>query len=292
VRAFADYGADPACAPDEARVLRLVPYPNRKLSPAGVPSALVMESGTKYDLAALLDAFAPPAATRVHDIPGPAPPFAPPPEAKSAGEEREEGPTAEDLTAERMEELVENTSPVRHVVVRSGLDAVDHHACMWLLRAAPIRSVGDGARQQIQQDIDADEVDRHGRVGHGHEGDAPEPLASHRTADLVRQPTDLVDPRTKRLIAEVRRGAHVEYIWIHPDPHLRGPTRMLRPDRNLVRKGFRPFLKTAPSRPDNVAERVDMLALDALLDGAFKRSAIIARPAQPNQAVLRRIDPR
>jgi hypothetical protein len=33
VRHFANLGADPACAPDEARVLRLVPYPNRKLSP-------------------------------------------------------------------------------------------------------------------------------------------------------------------------------------------------------------------------------------------------------------------
>src|SRR5437763_9664864 len=40
VRAFADYGADPVCAPDEARVLRLVPYPNRKLSPEGVATAL------------------------------------------------------------------------------------------------------------------------------------------------------------------------------------------------------------------------------------------------------------
>jgi hypothetical protein len=57
VRTFADYGADPACAPDEARVLRLVPYPNRKLSPKGVPTALVMESGTRYGLAALHDAF-------------------------------------------------------------------------------------------------------------------------------------------------------------------------------------------------------------------------------------------
>jgi hypothetical protein len=66
VRAFADYGADPVCAPDEARVLRLVPYPNRKLSPEGVPTALVMQSGTRYDLAALRDAFAPPAATSLH----------------------------------------------------------------------------------------------------------------------------------------------------------------------------------------------------------------------------------
>jgi hypothetical protein len=32
VRCFADFGADPACAPNEACILRLVPYPNRKLS--------------------------------------------------------------------------------------------------------------------------------------------------------------------------------------------------------------------------------------------------------------------
>jgi hypothetical protein len=118
VRAFADYGADPACAPDEARVLRLVPYPNRKLSPAGVPTALVMESGTKYDLAALLDAFAPPAATTWHGMPGPAPPFVPPPEAESAAEATGDGPAAEDLTAERMEELVETTAAVRTLLAR------------------------------------------------------------------------------------------------------------------------------------------------------------------------------
>jgi hypothetical protein len=69
-------------------VLRLVPYPNRKLSPEGVSTALVMESGTRYDLAALLDAFAPPSATTFHDTPGPAPPFMPPPEAGGAGEGR------------------------------------------------------------------------------------------------------------------------------------------------------------------------------------------------------------
>src|SRR5918911_2587737 len=97
VRAFADYGADPRCAPNEACILRLVPYPNRKLSPTGAPTALVMESGTKYDLAALLDAFALPAASSVHDIPGPAPPFVSPPEAQGADEGTGEGPAAEDL---------------------------------------------------------------------------------------------------------------------------------------------------------------------------------------------------
>jgi hypothetical protein len=118
VRTFADYGADPACAPDEARVLRLVPYPNRKLSPTGVPTALVMESDTKYDLAALFNAFAPPAAARFHDIPGQAPPFGPPPEAGSADEGPAEGPAAEDLTVERMEELVETTAAIRALLAR------------------------------------------------------------------------------------------------------------------------------------------------------------------------------
>jgi hypothetical protein len=118
VRAFADYGADPVCAPNEACILRLVPYPNRKLSPEGVPTALVMESGTKYDLAALHDAFALPAATRVHDIPGPAPPFVSPAEAEGDDEGTEDRPGAEDLTAERMEELVENTAAVRALLAR------------------------------------------------------------------------------------------------------------------------------------------------------------------------------
>jgi hypothetical protein len=98
--------------------LRLVPYRNRKLSPEDVPTALVMQSGTRYDLATLLDAFAPPAATTFHDIPGPAPPFVPPPEVEDAGEDRGEGPAAEDLTAERMEELVENTAAVRALLAR------------------------------------------------------------------------------------------------------------------------------------------------------------------------------
>jgi hypothetical protein len=118
VQAFADYGADPVCAPNEACILRLVPYPNRKLSPTGVPTALVMESGSKYDHAALHDAFALPAATRVHDIPGPAPPFVSPPEAEGADEGTGDRSVAEDLSAERMEELVENTAAIRALLAR------------------------------------------------------------------------------------------------------------------------------------------------------------------------------
>jgi hypothetical protein len=117
VHAFADYGADPVCAPDEARVLRLVPYANRKRSPEGVPTALVLQTGTRYELAHLLDAFAP-AATTFHDIPRPAPPFVPPPEAESAGEGTGEEPAGDDLTAERMEELVETTAAIRALLAR------------------------------------------------------------------------------------------------------------------------------------------------------------------------------
>src|SRR5919199_1754619 len=56
VRCFSDYGADPACAPDEARVLRLVPYPNRKLSRTGIPTSLVLEGSDRYELSHLLHA--------------------------------------------------------------------------------------------------------------------------------------------------------------------------------------------------------------------------------------------
>jgi hypothetical protein len=83
-----------------------------------VHTALVMESGARYDLAELLDAFAPPAAAAFHDIPGPAPPFGPPPEAEDAGEDGAESAAGEDLTAERMQKLVENTAAVRAVLAR------------------------------------------------------------------------------------------------------------------------------------------------------------------------------
>jgi hypothetical protein len=77
-----------------------------------------MQSGTRYDLAALRDAFVPPAATRLHDVPGPAPPFVSPPEAEGADEGTRERPGVEDLTPERMEELVENTAAVRALLDR------------------------------------------------------------------------------------------------------------------------------------------------------------------------------
>jgi hypothetical protein len=54
----AERGADPACTPDEAWVLRLVPYPDRKLSTEGVPTSLAAESGARYELTPLLDALA------------------------------------------------------------------------------------------------------------------------------------------------------------------------------------------------------------------------------------------
>jgi hypothetical protein len=57
VRTFAELGADPVCAPNEACILRLVPYPNRKLSPTGIPTSVVMEGSERYDLSHLLHAF-------------------------------------------------------------------------------------------------------------------------------------------------------------------------------------------------------------------------------------------
>src|SRR5437868_11834663 len=79
---IADYGADPACAPDEARVLRLVPYPNRKLSPEGVPTSLVLERSDRYELPHLLKAFAPPATTTFGAVRPPPLPGAPLPDAE------------------------------------------------------------------------------------------------------------------------------------------------------------------------------------------------------------------
>src|SRR5205823_3320909 len=65
-----------------------------------------------------LDAFAPPSATTFHDIPRPTPPFVPPPEAGDAGEGRGDAPAGDDLTAECMQELVENTEAVRALLAR------------------------------------------------------------------------------------------------------------------------------------------------------------------------------
>lgn len=50
VRRYADLGADSRVATDESRVLRLVPYANRKRWPGGVSTALVFESQQRYAL--------------------------------------------------------------------------------------------------------------------------------------------------------------------------------------------------------------------------------------------------
>jgi hypothetical protein len=47
---FAALGADRRVATDESRVLRLVPYANRKRWPSGVPTAIVFESHHRYSL--------------------------------------------------------------------------------------------------------------------------------------------------------------------------------------------------------------------------------------------------
>src|SRR5205085_9271520 len=58
-RRYSALGADPKVAGDESRVLRLVPYPNRKMSPDGVPTSIVYESEYRYELAELARALAP-----------------------------------------------------------------------------------------------------------------------------------------------------------------------------------------------------------------------------------------
>jgi hypothetical protein len=58
-RRYSALGADPKVAGDESRVLRLVPYRNRKMSPDGVPTSIVYESEYRYELAELARALAP-----------------------------------------------------------------------------------------------------------------------------------------------------------------------------------------------------------------------------------------
>jgi hypothetical protein len=50
-------GADSRVATDESRVLRLVPYPNRKRRPEGVPTSILYESESRYDLHELAEAI-------------------------------------------------------------------------------------------------------------------------------------------------------------------------------------------------------------------------------------------
>ena len=88
-RTFAELGADPACAPDEARVLRLVPYPNRKLSSDGIPTSLVLEGSERYDLPHLLNAFTPISSTPRSTVRPP-----PLPEADPEGDVAESLPAA------------------------------------------------------------------------------------------------------------------------------------------------------------------------------------------------------
>jgi hypothetical protein len=112
-RTFAELGADPACAPDEARVLRLVPYPNRKLSPEGVPTSLVLDNNERYDLPHLLSAFTRISSTTHCTVRPP-----PLPDAERDADAAEMPAAADNLTVEEMEELVETTAAVRTLLAR------------------------------------------------------------------------------------------------------------------------------------------------------------------------------
>jgi len=56
-RKFSDLGADPKVATDESRILRLVPFANRKKAPAGVPTSILYQSESRYSLDELTTAF-------------------------------------------------------------------------------------------------------------------------------------------------------------------------------------------------------------------------------------------
>ncbi len=57
LRRWSDIGADPRVASDESRVLRLVPYPNRKKWPEGRETSILYQSEHRYTLEQLANAF-------------------------------------------------------------------------------------------------------------------------------------------------------------------------------------------------------------------------------------------
>ena len=109
VQRFSELGADPKVAPDESRVLRLVPFANRKRWPSGVPTRILYESECRYSLEELAAAVAPAGGTafsRNEDIAAVPEPFI---------EERGTHETAIALDGEAMQELVERAEGARFV---------------------------------------------------------------------------------------------------------------------------------------------------------------------------------
>ncbi len=111
VRCWADLGADRAVAPDESRLLRLVPYPNRKRWPDGVPTAILETTEHKYTLEDLAEAFGTSEGTSFsrNEILA----FTPRPFVDNTPEDAS---TADGPTVEDMQELAERAEGVRRVL--------------------------------------------------------------------------------------------------------------------------------------------------------------------------------
>jgi hypothetical protein len=120
------FGADPLPAGDEARVLRLIPYPNRKLWPDGIATAIVLETAARYALSELATAVIreepvgeTPAARHLAR-------FIPPPRERGAigadtdgmGQTTEEPPPGPELTGERMRYLADTAAAVREALAQ------------------------------------------------------------------------------------------------------------------------------------------------------------------------------
>lgn len=109
VQRFSAVGADPVPALDRARVLRLVPFANRKyVDPRS--TAILRESEHRYTLSALAGAFAP-------NADEPAPEVGIDDAASDAGEPAPYGLFADhSLTADQLQAMVDSTVATRHVL--------------------------------------------------------------------------------------------------------------------------------------------------------------------------------
>jgi hypothetical protein len=111
VRCWADLGADRKVAPDESRVLRLVPYANRKRWPDGVPTEILDTTDHRYMLDELADAFGTTEGTPFsrNEILA----FTPRP---FVDDSPHDAPTADAPTVEQMQELADRAEGVRRVL--------------------------------------------------------------------------------------------------------------------------------------------------------------------------------
>ena len=111
VARLGDLGADPVVAPDRARILRLVPFANRKYSQCP-PTRIARERTERYTLAQLTAAFVPPVDDTLPDLDAGD-------VAASADDAAPFGMFADrQLTADQLQEMVDVTVATRHVLRR------------------------------------------------------------------------------------------------------------------------------------------------------------------------------